>query len=51
MRRFAYYNELDPEKAAWIRELIKAQVVAPGEVDERDIKLVGITYLSPVDKL
>lgn len=40
MRRFAYYNELDPEKAAWIRELIKAGVVAPGEVDERDIKLV-----------
>lgn len=40
MRRFAYYNEIDPEKAAWIRELIKAQVVAPGEVDERDIKLV-----------
>jgi DNA (cytosine-5)-methyltransferase 1 len=36
----AYYNEIDPEKAAWIRELIKANVVAPGDVDERDIKIV-----------
>src|SRR6476661_1048990 len=36
----AYYNEIDPEKAAWIRELMKANVVAPGDVDERDIKLV-----------
>jgi DNA (cytosine-5)-methyltransferase 1 len=36
----AYYNEIDPEKAAWIRELIRANVVAPGDVDERDIKLV-----------
>jgi DNA (cytosine-5)-methyltransferase 1 len=36
----AYYNEIDPEKAQWIRELIKANVVAPGDVDERDIKLV-----------
>jgi DNA (cytosine-5)-methyltransferase 1 len=31
----AYYNELDPQKAEWMRELIKAGVVAPGEVDER----------------
>jgi DNA (cytosine-5)-methyltransferase 1 len=36
----AYYNEIDPEKAQWIRELIKANVVTPGDVDERDIKLV-----------
>ena len=34
----AYYNEIDPQKAAWIRELIKAGVIAPGEVDERSIK-------------
>jgi DNA (cytosine-5)-methyltransferase 1 len=32
-----YYNEHDPKKAAWLRELIKANVVAPGEVDERSI--------------
>lgn len=36
----AYYNEIDPEKAAWIRELIKTGVIAPGEVDERDIRQV-----------
>jgi DNA (cytosine-5)-methyltransferase 1 len=33
-----YYNENDPKKAAWLRELIKANVIAPGEVDERSIK-------------
>jgi DNA (cytosine-5)-methyltransferase 1 len=36
----AYYNENDTEKAAWIRELIRQNVVAPGEVDERDIQQV-----------
>jgi hypothetical protein len=33
----AYYNEIDAEKAAWIRELIACGVVSPGEVDERSI--------------
>ena len=33
----AYYNENDAEKAAWIRELIRRNVVAPGDVDERSI--------------
>src|SRR5208282_5152296 len=33
----AYYNEIDEEKAAWIRELIRHNVVAAGEVDERSI--------------
>ena len=33
----AYYNENDPEKAAWLRELIRRNIVAPGEVDERSI--------------
>lgn len=36
----AYYNEVDAQKAAWIRELIRAGLVAPGEVDERDIREV-----------
>lgn len=31
----AYYNEIDSGKAAWLRELIKAGVIAEGEVDER----------------
>lgn len=33
----AYYNEFDPFAAGWLRELIKAGVIAPGEVDERSI--------------
>lgn len=36
----AYYNELDPFAAAWLRELIKAGLIADGEVDERSIELV-----------
>ncbi len=34
----AYYNEIDPFAAAWLRELIKADLIAPGEVDERSIE-------------
>ena len=34
----AYYNEIDADAAAWLRELIKAGHIAPGEVDERDIR-------------
>ena len=34
----SYYNEIDPFAAAWLRELIKAGLIAPGEVDERDIR-------------
>jgi len=34
----AYYNEIDPFAAAWLRELIKAGHIAPGEVDERSIE-------------
>lgn len=33
----AYYNEIDPYCAQWLRNLIKAGVIANGEVDERDI--------------
>jgi len=36
----AYYNELDPQKAAWLRELIRRDVIADGEVDERSIEQV-----------
>jgi DNA (cytosine-5)-methyltransferase 1 len=34
----AYYNEIDPFAAAWLRELIKANLIAPGEVDDRSIE-------------
>lgn len=33
----AYYNEIDPYAAQWIRNLIAAGHVAPGDVDERSI--------------
>lgn len=33
----AYYNEIDPFAAAWLRELIKDGLIADGEVDERSI--------------
>ncbi len=34
----AYYNEIDPYAAEWLRNLIKAELIAPGDVDERDIR-------------
>ncbi len=43
--KFAYYNEFDPQKAAWLRELIKRNLIAPGEVDERSIKDVNASEL------
>lgn len=36
----AYYNENDKFAAAWLRELIKAGLIANGEVDERSIEEV-----------
>lgn len=45
----AYYNEIDPLKAEVLREAIKANAIAPGDVDERSItdvepnELVGYT--------
>jgi len=36
----AYYNENEPYAAAWLRFLIAEGCVAPGDVDERDIRLV-----------
>lgn len=33
----AYYNEIDPQAAAWLRELIKRGLIADGDVDERSI--------------
>ena len=33
----AYYNEFDPFAAAWLRNLISENLIAPGDVDERSI--------------
>ena len=34
----AYYNEIDPKAAAWLRELIRCGHIAAGDVDERSIE-------------
>jgi DNA (cytosine-5)-methyltransferase 1 len=33
----AYYNEFDAKAAAWLRQLIKAGLIADGDVDERSV--------------
>ncbi|HGK3823195.1 TPA: DNA cytosine methyltransferase [Klebsiella pneumoniae] len=38
MTPLAYYNEIDPFAAQWLRNLIAAGHIAPGEVDERSIE-------------
>ncbi|WP_049186047.1 DNA cytosine methyltransferase [Klebsiella pneumoniae] len=38
MSAAAYYNEIDPFAAHWLRNLIAAGHIAPGEVDERSIE-------------
>ncbi len=42
----AYYNEFDPHAAQWLRNLIKAGLIAPGDVDERSISDVGADDLA-----
>src|SRR3990167_3309321 len=34
----AYYNEIDPQAAQWLRNLISEGLIAPGEVDQRSIE-------------
>ncbi|MFB5077413.1 DNA cytosine methyltransferase [Raoultella sp. C349492] len=38
MKPAAYYNEIDPFAAQWLRNLMAAGHIAPGEVDERSIE-------------
>ena len=40
----AYYNEIEPYAAEWLRNLIKAGHIADGEVDTR-----SISDVQPVD--
>jgi DNA (cytosine-5)-methyltransferase 1 len=37
MKRYAYYNEYDPNAAEWLRQLITLKQIPEGEVDERSI--------------
>lgn len=34
----AYYNEIDPFAAEWLKELMKGDVIADGEIDNRSIE-------------
>jgi DNA (cytosine-5)-methyltransferase 1 len=43
----AYYNEFDPKAAAWLRELIRRELIAPGDVDQRSIEDVTPDDLRP----
>jgi DNA (cytosine-5)-methyltransferase 1 len=43
----AYYNEFDPYAAEWLRALINADLIAPGDVDERSIADVRPDDLAP----
>lgn len=43
----AYYNEIDPYAAQWLRNLIAAGHIAPGVVDERSIEDVHPDDLKP----
>jgi DNA (cytosine-5)-methyltransferase 1 len=43
----AYYNEIDPYAAKWLRNLIAAGHIAPGDVDERSIEDVHPDDLRP----
>ena len=43
--KFAYYNEFDKDKAAWLRELVKAGLIAPGDVDDRSIADINASDL------
>lgn len=53
----AYYNENDPKAAAWLRELERRGLIAPGIVDERDIRdvrpdeLAGYTHVTSLPAL
>lgn len=46
MPAYAYYNEFDPYAAQWLRNLISAGRIAPGDVDERSIEDVRPEDLS-----
>lgn len=46
----AYYNELDPYAAQWLRNLIAAGRIAPGDVDERSIEDVRPDDLTGYDQ-
>jgi DNA (cytosine-5)-methyltransferase 1 len=47
----AYYNEFDPYCAQWLRNLINAGHIPPGDVDERSITEVKADEIKDYDQL
>lgn len=43
----AYYNEIDPFAAHWLYNLIQRNLIAPGDIDTRDIRDVRPIDLKP----
>src|SRR5438093_490485 len=37
-KKWAWYNDSDPFVCEWVRNLMKANLIAPGVVDERSIE-------------
>ena len=46
----AYYNEFDDKAASWLEELIRQNLIAPGDVDRRSIKDVSGDDLKGYDQ-
>lgn len=47
----AYYGEKDPFLVQWLRNLVKAELIAPGDVDDRSIKDVAPDDLLGYDQV
>ena len=47
----AYYNEIDPYAAQWIRDLMAEGWITKGDVDERSIEDVRPNELAGYDRL
>lgn len=47
MQPRAYYNEIDPFAAHWLYNLIQRNLIAPGDIDTRDIRDVRPIDLKP----
>ena len=45
-----WYNENDPFAAQWLRNLVAAGHIAPGDVDERDMREVGADEIGRYDQ-
>jgi DNA (cytosine-5)-methyltransferase 1 len=51
MKKWAYYNDIDPFCCEWVRNLIEAGVIMDGEVDGRSIKDVTPSELMGFERV